>query len=57
MTDKEILDKYINIDGLMYEQRRKEGGYGHAAEIQRGIQSKRWNRHMSQYWSGDRCYR
>ena len=35
MTDKEILDKYINLDNPCLN--KKEGSYGHVVQIQRGI--------------------
>ena len=44
-TDKEILDKYINLE-VLPEQRRKEGSYGHVLQIKEAF-TLRPHRYMS----------
>ena len=41
MTDREILEKYINLDNNMSNRKRKEGSQGDVIPIQRSTQSER----------------
>ena len=37
MTDREILDKYINLDNSCLHEEEKKGSYGYAVQLQGSI--------------------
>ena len=57
MIDKEILDKYINLDNPCLNIEEKKEVMDLLYRYKEAFSLKRWNRYMSQYWSGDWCYR
>ena len=57
MMDKEILDKYINLDNSCLNREEKKEVMDMLDRYKEEFSLKRWNRYMSQYWSGDWCYR